>query len=152
MKRSAGILVYRHGSEGLRVLLAHPGGPFWRKKDLGAWAIPKGEIEPGEDPLAGALREFEEEMGVRLAGEFQPLGDLRQAGGKHVTAWAFCGELDAAAIRSNTFAMEWPPGSGQQQEFPEIDRAAWFDLPTAEAKILASQRPFLERLVALVGS
>lgn len=146
MKRSAGILVYRPGPDGLRVLLVHPGGPFWRRKDAGAWSIPKGEIDPGEDPLPAAVREFGEETGIVLAGDFLPLGNLTQAGGKQVTAWAFRGELDLTAIHSNTFTMEWPPKSGRQQSFPEIDRAEWFDLATAQAKILASQRPFLDRL------
>jgi predicted NUDIX family NTP pyrophosphohydrolase len=150
VKRSAGILVYRHALDGLRVLLVHPGGPFWRRKDAGAWSIPKGEIDPGEDSLAAAVREFAEETGIALAGDFLPLGNLTQAGGKHVMAWAFCGEVDAAAIRSNTFTMEWPPKSERQQSFPEIDRAEWFDLPTAQAKILASQRPFLDRLAELL--
>lgn len=152
MKRSAGILVYRRQPAGLQVLLVHPGGPYWRRKDLGAWSIPKGEIAAAEDPLAGAVREFEEELGVGLAGEFHPLGELRQAGGKHVAAWACRGDVDVDRIRSNTFTMEWPPRSGRQQEFPEVDRAAWFDVATARRKILASQRPFLDRLAALVAA
>jgi predicted NUDIX family NTP pyrophosphohydrolase len=148
MKKSAGILVYRKGASGVQVLLVHPGGPFWARKDAGAWSIPKGEIDPAEDALAAAQREFAEETGMALAGEFLPLGDLRQAGGKHVTAWALELDLDPAAIRSNTFTLEWPPKSGRIGEFPEIDRAEWFDLDAAREKILASQRPFLDRLQA----
>lgn len=154
MKQSAGILVFRRKARGkpdLEVLLVHPGGPFWRRKDLGAWTIPKGEIGPGEDQLAAARREFLEETGVELDGDFRPLGELRQAGGKRVIAWAFEGDLDPAAIRSNTFTMEWPPRSGKSAEFPEIDRAEWFSLTDAEAAILPSQRPFLVRLRALLA-
>jgi len=150
VKKSAGILVYRDAPDGVRVLLVHPGGPFWRRKDLASWSIPKGEIDPDEDPLAAAVREFAEETGVALTGNFLPLRELKQAGGKRVVAWACRGELDPAMIRSNTFTMEWPPRSGRQQAFDEIDRAEWFDLPTAQGKILASQRPFLERLANLV--
>ena len=152
MKRSAGILVYKHAPDGLRVLLAHPGGPFWRRRDLGAWALPKGEFAPGEDALAAAIREFEEETGVKLAGDFLPLGELKQAGGKRVTAWAWEGEIDPAATRSNMFALEWPKKSGRQESFPEVDRAEWFDLDAAREKILASQRVFLDRLVAALKS
>jgi predicted NUDIX family NTP pyrophosphohydrolase len=148
MKKSAGILVYRRGGSGVQVLLVHPGGPFWVRKDAGAWSIPKGEIDPAEDALAAAQREFAEETGMALAGEFVPLGDLRQAGGKHVTAWALELDLDPAAIRSNTFTLEWPPKSGRMRDFPEVDRAEWFDLDAARARILTSQRPFLDRLQA----
>jgi len=145
-KQSAGILLYRRDASGLSVLLVHPGGPFWAKKDLGAWSIPKGEYAAGEDPLAVAVREFEEETGVRLAGEFRPLGEIRQAGGKRVFAWALEGDLDPAGIRSNSFELEWPPNSGRTQSFPEIDRAEWFALGKAREKILASQRELIERL------
>jgi predicted NUDIX family NTP pyrophosphohydrolase len=150
MTRSAGILVYDLGEPGLRVLLAHPGGPFWRNKDLGAWMIPKGEIDAQEEPLATALREFLEETGVTLAGEFIPLGELKQKGGKQVIAFACRAALDPATFHSNSFEMEWPPRSGRLQTFPEIDRAAWFDIPTAQIKILPSQRPFLDRLADVV--
>jgi predicted NUDIX family NTP pyrophosphohydrolase len=146
MTRSAGILVYDLGEPGLQVLLAHPGGPFWRNKDLGAWMIPKGEIGQLEEPLAAALREFTEETGATLSGDFIPLGELQQKGGKQVIAFACRAALDPETFRSNNFEMEWPPRSGRLQSFPEIDRAAWFDMPTAQTKILPSQRPFLDRL------
>ena len=145
--RSAGIVLYRPGDDGLEVLLVHPGGPFWAKKDLGAWSIPKGEYEPGEDPQACALREFEEETGTRLsAPELVDLGAVVQKAGKEVTAWAARGDLDAAAVRSNSFTMEWPPRSGRQQAFPEIDRAEWFALDRARAKLVAAQAELIERL------
>lgn len=155
MKRSAGLLLYRQGGGGSQVLLVHPGGPFWRRKDAGAWSIPKGEIGVDEDALAAALREFAEETGVTLdlASEsgVLPLGEIRQTGGKQVTAWALQRDLDPAAIVSNTFETEWPPRSGRMQSFPEIDRAGWFDLPKAHEKILASQRPLLDRLEAMLN-
>jgi predicted NUDIX family NTP pyrophosphohydrolase len=145
--RSAGIVLYRAGDGGLEVLLVHPGGPFWAKKDLGAWSIPKGEYEPGEDPLACALREFEEETGTRLqAPELVELGTVTQNAGKQVTAWGARGDLDAAAVRSNSFTMEWPPRSGRQQEFPEVDRAEWFGLDQARAKLVAAQVELIDRL------
>jgi predicted NUDIX family NTP pyrophosphohydrolase len=150
-KQSAGILLYRIDRGGPSVLLVHPGGPFWAKKDRGAWSIPKGEYAPGEDPLAVAVREFEEETGVRPTGEFRPLGEVRQAGGKRVTAWAIEGDLDPAAIRSNSFEMEWPPKSGRQQRFPEIDRAEWFSRDIARDKINPSQRELIDRLVRMLG-
>ena len=153
MRRSAGILLYRQiddGSKGrVEVLLGHMGGPFWARKDAGAWTIPKGEIEPGEDPLAVAQREFEEELGAPVpAGAVTDLGEVRQAGGKTVQAWAVEGDLDAATIVSNTFEMEWPPRSGRTESFPEIDRAAWFDLETARSLIIQGQRALLDRLPA----
>lgn len=149
-KQSAGILMYRRDPKDLSVLLVHPGGPFWAKKDLGAWSIPKGEYGPGEDPLAVAVREFEEETGVVPKGEFRPLGEVRQTGGKHVLAWAVEGDLDPAKIQSNSFEMEWPPRSGRKQSFPEIDRAEWFSPDAAREKILASQREFIDRLLRIM--
>jgi predicted NUDIX family NTP pyrophosphohydrolase len=147
-RKSAGILPYKLAGGAVYVLLVHPGGPFWRRKDLGAWSIAKGEIDPGEDELAAAIREFQEETSVSLCGEFVPLGEIKQTGGKTVIAWAWRGEIDPAAITSNTFELEWPPKSGRRQMFPEIDRAEWFDINTARQKILAAQRPFVERLIA----
>ena len=150
-KRSAGLLLYRRGARGLEVLLVHPGGPFWRAKDLGAWSLAKGEIDPGEEPAACALREFEEETGTRLEGEPAPLGGVRQAGGKTVIGFALEGDLDADAIRSITFELEWPPRSGRRQSYPEVDRAAWFTLDEARAKLNAAQAAFLDRLAALLA-
>jgi predicted NUDIX family NTP pyrophosphohydrolase len=148
---SAGIVLHRAGDEGLEVLLVHPGGPFWAKKDLGAWSIPKGEYEPGEDPLACALREFEEETGTTLqAPQLVELGTVTQKTGKQVTAWGARGDLDAAAVRSNSFTMEWPPRSGRQQEFPEVDRAEWFALDQARAKLVAAQAELIDRLAERV--
>ena len=150
-RRSAGIVLYRSGAAGIEVLLVHPGGPFWAKKDAGAWSIPKGEYEDGEDPLACALREFEEETGTRLADDdVVELGSVRQKSGKQVTAWAVAGDLDPATVRSNTFVMEWPPRSGRQAEFPEIDRAEWFALDAAREKLVSAQGELLERLVERV--
>src|SRR5579863_8092522 len=146
-KQSAGILLFRRRQGELEVLLVHPGGPFWKSKDRGVWSIPKGEYEPPEDPLAAARREFEEETGARLAnGQFAHLGEIRQASGKVVTAWAAEGDCDADSIRGNTFAMEWPPKSGKLRQFPEVDRAEWFSLQAAREKLIASQHPFLDRL------
>jgi len=145
-KISAGILMYRRGDDGIEVLLVHPGGPFWRNRDLGAWSIPKGEFLEGEDPEAVARREFAEELGVGLTGPLQPLGQLRQRGGKTVIGYAAKGALDVANVRSNQVPIEWPPRTGRIIHIPEIDRAAWFDLPLARKKILASQQPFLDRL------
>jgi predicted NUDIX family NTP pyrophosphohydrolase len=148
-KRSAGILLHRRGENGLEVLLVHPGGPFWAKKDLGAWSIPKGEHDDAEQALECALREFEEETGTRPAeGELDDLGTVRQKSGKVVQAWALEGDLDADAIRSNTFTMEWPPRSGANSEFPEVDRAAWFLLREARVRINPAQVAFLDRLHA----
>lgn len=148
MKRSAGIVLFRHTADGaVEVLLGHMGGPFWQRRHEGAWTIPKGEIEPGEEPLAVARREFHEELGVPMPeGELVDLGEIRQAGGKVVQAWALEGDLNADAIVSNTFELEWPPKSGRIQVFPEIDRAAWFDLESAQLVIVAGQRPLLDRL------
>jgi predicted NUDIX family NTP pyrophosphohydrolase len=148
-RRSAGILLHRRGENGLEVLLVHPGGPFWAKKDLGAWSIPKGEHDDAEQALECALREFEEETGTRPAeGELDDLGTVRQKSGKVVQAWALEGDLDADAIRSNTFTMEWPPRSGANSEFPEVDRAAWFLLREARVRINPAQVAFLDRLHA----
>ena len=150
---SAGILLYRHAGPRLEVLLVHPGGPYWRRKDEGAWSIPKGEMDGEQDAGAVARREFAEETGVVLAFEtLEPLGEIRQRAGKRVIAFAAEGDLDVDAISSNTFEMEWPPRSGTMQEFPEIDRAAWFDLAAAQKKIIEGQRPLLERLAELVGA
>jgi predicted NUDIX family NTP pyrophosphohydrolase len=151
-ERSAGILLYRHGDDGLEVLLVHPGGPFFARKDDGAWSIPKGLCEDGEEPLDAARREFAEELGSACPdGDALELGEIRQKSGKRVLAWAVEGDLDADAITSNAFEIEWPPRSGRRQEFPEIDRAAWFPLPTARVKILAAQAELLDRLVTLKG-
>lgn len=147
-KKSAGIVVYRRASGTLEVLLVHPGGPFWAKKDAGAWSIPKGEIDEGEDPLQAAKRELEEETGLKPEGEFFALGPIRQRGGKIVLAWAVEGDCDAAAIRSNVFSMEWPPRSGRFADFPEVDRASWFSIPEARAKLLPAQIPIVEELEA----
>ena len=136
--------MFRRTPEGPEVLLVHPGGPFWKNKDLASWSIPKGEYLENEDAFAAAQREFEEETGIPPKGQFTPLGQLRQPGGKLVTAWAFEGDCDPSAIRSNLFSMEWPRGSGRIQEFPEVDRAAWFPLPDARLKILKGQIAFLE--------
>jgi predicted NUDIX family NTP pyrophosphohydrolase len=147
-KQSAGLLLYRRGTTGVEVLLAHPGGPYWARKDDGAWSIPKGELSDGEEPLAAAQREFREEMGVEVTGEFLALAPITQAGGKLVLAWALESGFDVAALKSNTFSMEWPPRSGRREQFPEVDRAAWFDLATAKRKILKSQAPLLDQLAA----
>jgi predicted NUDIX family NTP pyrophosphohydrolase len=145
-KLSAGILLYRRRHEGLQVFLVHPGGPFWAKKDDEAWSIPKGIYQESEDPLAAAKREFFEETGSEVNGPFRALSPLKQPSGKVVSAWAVEGDLDAATLKSNTFSMEWPPRSGTMQEFPEVDRGAWFDLPTARTKLQSGQRGFLDQL------
>jgi predicted NUDIX family NTP pyrophosphohydrolase len=146
---SAGLLMYRRDYGTLQVLLAHPGGPFFKNKDEGAWSIPKGEIEPGEDLLEAAKREFKEEIGVTPTGPFIALTPVKQRGGKIVHAWAFEGNCDPHAIVSNTFTMEWPPRSGQQMDFPEIDRATFFDVPTARRKINAGQLALIDELEKL---
>jgi predicted NUDIX family NTP pyrophosphohydrolase len=146
---SAGILLYRRRSGTLEVLLVHPGGPYWAARDEGAWMIPKGVVEPGEAPSACALREFEEELGTRPSGIPQPLARIRQKGGKWVEAFAMEGDLDAEAIASNSFEMEWPPTSGQMKSFPEVDRAGWFTLDEARGKMLRSQLPLLDALEAV---
>jgi predicted NUDIX family NTP pyrophosphohydrolase len=146
--RSAGILLYRRRTGLLEVLLAHPGGPFWTRRDDGAWTIPKGLIDAGETPEAAARREFFEELGAEATGTLVPLGSVRQRGGKHVEAFALEGDFDVAALRSNTFETEWPPRSGRLTTYPEVDRAAWMDLATAHIKLLEAQRPLLDRLEA----
>ena len=150
-RTSAGLLMYRIKVEAIEVLLAHPGGPFFVKKDDGAWSIPKGESEADEDLLVTAQREFEEETGLKPAGPFIPLKPIQQKGGKIVHAWAFEGDCDPKAIKSNTFTTEWPPHSGRQQEFPEIDRAEWFNLATAKKKIKAGQEALIDELAAIVN-
>jgi predicted NUDIX family NTP pyrophosphohydrolase len=149
-KLSAGILLFRRSARGLEVLLVHPGGPYWAKKDLGAWSIPKGEHTQEEDALSVAKREFEEELGVALSGTPHKLGAATQRGGKRVIAWAVEGDFDPSQLRSNTFAMEWPPKSGRQREFPEVDRAAWMDIAEARQKMLEAQTVFLDRLIDLL--
>jgi predicted NUDIX family NTP pyrophosphohydrolase len=151
-KNSAGLLMYRHRRGILEVFLVHPGGPYWAKKDLGSWSIPKGEFIPDEDPLEAARREFEEETGFPVAGHFSSLTPIRQPGGKIVHAWAFEGDCDPSAIKSNAFSMEWPPRSGKYQEFPEVDRAEWFTIETAKDKILKGQVGFLDELQGMIGS
>ena len=144
---SAGIAVYRRRAAGVELLLVHPGGPFWAKKDLGAWSFPKGEHSADEDALAAARREFEEELGVPIDGDFIALPPRRQAGGKLVSLWLVEGDMDAASMRSNTFTMEWPPRSGKQAEFPEVDRAEWFDVEEARARLTAGQAGFVDEIV-----
>jgi predicted NUDIX family NTP pyrophosphohydrolase len=151
-RRSAGILLHRPGNGGAEVLLVHPGGPFWARKDLGAWSIPKGELDEGEDPRACALREFAEETGVELPGTaLDDLGEVRLKSGKVVLAYAAAGDLDPDAVRSNTFELEWPPRSGRTQAFPEVDRAEWFALAEARAKLNPAQAELVDRLEALLA-
>jgi predicted NUDIX family NTP pyrophosphohydrolase len=145
-RTSAGVLMYRVRSGVPEVFLVHPGGPFWHKKDLGAWSIPKGEFEEGVDALAAARREFHEETGSEATGEFVPLTPLKQPSGKIVHAWAVEGDIDPASVVSNTFLVEWPPGSRRQQEFPEIDRGEWFTLAAAKERLIPGQRGFLAEL------
>jgi predicted NUDIX family NTP pyrophosphohydrolase len=150
-KRSAGILLFRRRGAEVEVLLVHPGGPFWIKKDDGAWFVPKGELEPGEDPLSAALREFREELGSDPpSGELLPLGTVKNKSGKVIFAWALEGDFDLGAFKSNTFELEWPPRSGKMCEFPEVDRAAFFALAEARAKLNAAEEPLLERLQELI--
>jgi predicted NUDIX family NTP pyrophosphohydrolase len=146
---SAGLLLFRHSRGAIEVLLGHPGGPFWKNRDEGAWSIPKGLVAAGERPLAAAKREFAEETGYRPRGRFIPLGEARQPGGKVVHVWAVEGDWDAAKLQSDSFEMEWPPRSGRLQRFPELDRAAWFSVPEARKRILKGQAVFLDRLLAL---
>ena len=153
-KRSAGVLLYRRRDGGsVEVLIGHMGGPFWARKDAGGWSVPKGEHGPGEEPLAVARREFAEELGSAVpAGELLDLGDLQVTRAKLLTVFAVQGDLDAAATVSNTFALEWPPRSGRMQEFPEIDRSAWFPVDVAREKLVTGQVPFLDRLLAALAS
>jgi predicted NUDIX family NTP pyrophosphohydrolase len=148
--RSAGILLYRRDPDGVRLLLVHPGGPFWRGRDGGAWMIPKGMVEPGEDPLAAALREYEEELGAKPVGEPRPLCTVRQSGGKWVEAFALEGDFDPAGLKSNEFTVEYPPRSGSLQAFPEVDEARWFTFAEARSKILKSQAPIIDALEAML--
>lgn len=148
-KQSAGLALYRWRSHGIELLLVHPGGPFWAQKDEGAWSFPKGEIEDDEEPADVARRELREETGCDAAGELRSLGSVKQAGGKIVHLWAAEGDCDASAITSTTFRMEWPPRSGLQQEFPEVDRAGWFPPDEARRKLLDGQRPFVDRLLEI---
>lgn len=152
-RSSAGILLYRLSGDGLQVLIVHPGGPYWARRDDGAWSLPKGEVGPDEDPAQCASREFEEELGVPVpTGEWADLGEVVQKGGKRVRAWGVAGELDPERIRSGTFEMEWPPRSGRSQSFPEVDRAAWVDVDTARVKLVSAQAAFLDRLQAHLGA
>jgi predicted NUDIX family NTP pyrophosphohydrolase len=146
-KLSAGLLMFRKRGADLHVFLVHPGGPFWKKKDHGAWSIPKGEYEKGEDPLDAAKREFEEETGIKPEGEFIALDQVKQPSGKIITAWAFEGDCSPKALRSNSFSMEWPPKSGHKQEFSEVDRADWFTLDDARKRIVKGQIGFLHQLM-----
>ncbi|MGE5358582.1 MAG: NUDIX domain-containing protein [Bacteroidales bacterium] len=146
MARSAGLLLFRLAGTKLEVLLVHPGGPFWAKKDEGAWSVPKGELDDREEPLAAAKREFEEELGTVPDGDFVPLQPVRQAGGKIVLAWALEADFDVSTMKSNTFRMEWPPRSGKMQDFPEVDRAGWFAIADARRKLLAGQISLLDEL------
>lgn len=150
-EKSAGILMFRRKRAQSELLLVHPGGPFWARKDNGAWSIPKGVYEEGEDPLAAAQREFQEETGSIAAGNFIPLGSFRQSSGKIVSAWAVEGEYDVEKFKSNLFAMEWPPKSGKFKEFPEVDRIGWFAPAEAMRKILKGQTPILEKCFSLIG-
>lgn len=147
-KRSAGILLYRRAGNGLEIFLVHPGGPFWAKKDAGAWSIPKGEIDAGEEPEGAAKREFEEETGIALTGELSPLGVFQQPSGKRVAAFAFEGDVDPSGVTSNYCRIEWPPKTGRKIDIPEIDRAGWFRPEEAMAKIVKGQRPIIEALLS----
>ena len=150
IKQSAGLLVYRGMGEGAEIFLVHPGGPWNAKKDDGAWSIPKGEFDDGEDSLTAARREFEEETGFKIAGDFFELKPVKQKGGKLVHAWAVEADVDADAIQSNTFTMEWPPKNGKMSEFPEVDRAAWFNVKTAKQKINPAQTALIDELIARI--
>jgi predicted NUDIX family NTP pyrophosphohydrolase len=151
-RQSAGLLIYRRRPGRFEVFLVHPGGPLWRNKDLGAWSIPKGEFAAGDDPLAVAQREFHEETGLTILGDFKMLHPIRQRGGKTVHAWLVAGDFDAAKVKSHTFTMEWPPRSGKMHEFPEVDRGEWFTMDAARERILEAQRTLLDEAVSLLGS
>lgn len=144
---SAGLLLYRRSGSGIELFLAHPGGPFWRRREIGAWTVPKGIIEDGEDPLTAARREFEEETGIVPVGPFLPLGSIRQKAGKTVHAWAWEGDADPGAIRSNEMEVEWPRGSGVRRNYPEVDRCGWFEPDSAREKINAAQAELIDRLL-----
>jgi len=148
-KTTAGLLLYRRHGE-LEIFLVHPGGPFWAKKDAGTWSLPKGEIGEGEDPLQAAKREFTEETGFSIDGEFRRLDPVKQSGGKVVHAWAIEADCDPAQVRSNLFSMEWPPKSGQKKEFPEVDRAQWFNIPEARKRILVAQIGLIDQLISIL--
>ncbi|MFS2186327.1 NUDIX domain-containing protein [Mucilaginibacter sp. Mucisp84] len=148
-KQSAGILLYRKAAHGLQVFLVHPGGPFFKNKDEGSWSVPKGEYLPDEDPLKAAKREFQEETGHEITGDFIALNVIKQKGGKTVLAWAVEGSIDTGNIKSNTFEIEWPPRSGKKQTFDEIDRAEWFDIATAKIKINPAQAALIDELAAI---
>lgn len=152
-RRSAGLLLHRRADDGtVQVLLAHMGGPFWSRKDDGAWSVPKGEVDPGEEPLAAARREFVEELGVDVPdGDVRALGEVRQSGGKVVQVWALEADLDVGLVVPGTFALEWPPRSGRIQEFPEVDRAEWLGVEAARVKLVKGQRVFLDRLLTALG-
>ncbi|HEY3776809.1 MAG TPA: NUDIX domain-containing protein [Rhizomicrobium sp.] len=152
MKRSAGLLLYRRRAATLEFFLVHPGGPYWAKKDAGAWSIPKGLYVEGEEPLVAAKREFAEETGLSVDGDFVALGEFRQPSGKVITAWMVEADCDAGAVMSNLFAMEWPPKSGNTAEFPEVDRAWWFAPEEAVVKILRGQKPILEAALQILRS
>ena len=151
-KVSAGLILYRLTKGRLQVFLVHPGGPYWAKKDSGAWSIPKGELDEGEDALAAAQREFEEETGIKPCGELRPLESIKQKSGKIVHAWAFAGDCDPQSIVSNSFSMEWPPRSGKQREFPEVDRAEFFDVEEAKRRINPAQAALISELERKLGS
>jgi predicted NUDIX family NTP pyrophosphohydrolase len=150
-RSSAGLLLYRRYPD-LEVFLVHPGGPFWAKKDAGAWSIPKGEFVQDEDPLQAARREFAEETGFAIDGNFRPLHPVRQSGGKLIQAWAIEADCDASRIHSNLFSMEWPPKSGRTQQFPEVDRAQWFDIPQARKRIVSGQLGLLDQLISALST
>jgi predicted NUDIX family NTP pyrophosphohydrolase len=150
-RRSAGILLFRRRARELEVFLVHPGGPFWAHRDEGAWSLPKGEYQPGEDPLLAARREFQEETGAAIDGDFLALPSVKQAGGKVVDAWAVEGDFDPEGLHSNTFDLEWPPKSGVRRSFPEVDRGAWFPIPAARHKLLTGQLPLLDALLELAS-
>ena len=151
-RKSAGILLWKRERDGVRVLLVHPGGPFWKNKDAGAWSIPKGEYGDDEEPLAAAKREFAEELGALPGGEVTALGDVRQKAGKVVTAFALAGDFDCASFKCNSFEMEWPPKSGKRASFPEIDRAEWFALDEARSRINPAQAELIDRLEAALAT
>ncbi len=150
-RQSAGLLLFRRVAADIEVLLVHPGGPYWATKDEGAWSIPKGEFDQNEDPLDAARREFTEETGFAASGEIIQLETVRQPNGKFVHAWAIQGDFDPARLQSNTFSLEWPPKSGRQEQFPEVDRAVWFSMGAAKRKILKGQVPFLKQLQNILG-